>query len=179
MSGAHGSGIRSLADVKLRCEVDEITGCWKWSRSYNYSREAHHRTAVAWFPLRERVMSVARIVAILDGKPLHKGWRAWNTCNTEGCCNPEHIRTGTSKMWGDYMARAGRMNTVEALAAKARIGAAKAKVSDEQIAEILASNETHAEIAKRYGVVKQTISKIRAGHRRMRMAPGSSVFAWR
>jgi hypothetical protein len=44
---------------------------------------------------------------------------------------------------------------------------------------IMTSNEPSPALAKRYGVTKATICKIRRGERRLRMAPGSSVWAMR
>jgi hypothetical protein len=177
--GAHGSGIRTLDHVRDRCDINEVTECWVWARAYNTTPEKKSMTPTAWFPAEQRVVSVPRIVAVLSGKRLERGWRCYNVCSTPGCVNPEHLATGNGRMWGAYMARSGRMQTVSAKAARIRQGATKVKITDEQVMEIMASDEVASVLAKRYNVAKATICKIKRGERKMRLSPGASIFAWR
>ena len=66
-------------------------------------------------------------------------------CNTPCCCNPDHIVPATDR---ENKLRAGQF-----------------KLSDEQVKEILASNELHKDLARKYGVTRGHISNLKRSYR--------------
>lgn len=83
--------IRTLDDLKARCEVDEQTGCWVWTGS----RDANgHPKPYIINPSNGQgaQMSGARALLLLTGQPVVDGhaYVRVATCTNEACVSPEH-----------------------------------------------------------------------------------------
>lgn len=104
-------------------------------------------------------LTMCRGVLLLTGQPLAAHTR--HSCGNPPCINPRHIRPGTAAENAADRERHGRT------AHGAQIP--QFKLSDDQVREIRASSETHAEIGARLGVHPTTVSQIRRGLRRQRV----------
>lgn len=162
--------ITTAADLKARCIVSDITGCWRWQGAQN---EGHPRL---WMFDRvkglSRVISGPRAAALLGELPLFNGWRAWMTCQRKDCVNPAHVTTGTVAQWGAWMAQHARMKGSPKRRHAVREAWRKKLPQNAAAAQIVrASQATGRELAIQLNLSEQTISKMRTG-RAWRDLPG-------
>lgn len=166
-------GVRTIAGLKDRCVVDEITGCWLW----RFARNSKGAPSLQYPPLGRVVSLGVAIGHLRTGKPPKPGVVWHCTCETRQCANPDHRRAGTRS---SQMLAAGIKRSPQT---RAKIIAGKrrtSKVSDADVSEIRASTMTLAEISQRYNITEGYACEIRSGKRRSPLAaPGSSVFFWR
>jgi hypothetical protein len=71
-----------------------------------------------------------------------------HTCDNRACINVEHLFLGTQRENLDDMTRKGRRHY---------------KLSDQDVADIRTSSERGVDLARRYGVTEDTVSRIRHG----------------
>ena len=99
MSHPHGTylgGIRNLDDLRLRCVVDEDTGCWHWRLSKCDGVPKVHVTHPA-LPRPGHIMRGRRAALLLArGRDLPAGHVAYArlTCQSADCVNPSHCQSG-------------------------------------------------------------------------------------
>lgn len=186
-----GPGIYTLSDIKARCRVDDITGCWHWSMAMRHngaSNGSRSLTPSVSVPtgvlgMSRRTLSVARVVWLMQGKPLRQGWVVWRTCRADDCCAPAHQKAGPKAEEGAWMRASGhRRGSAHRLAINRRALAVQAISADvvQAVAEQIEAGRLHREIAADTGVHKSTISRIANGkhfHQRPAVLRGSSVFA--
>lgn len=183
-----GRGVYALADIRDRCRVDEITGCWHWALASRVGgRQSGSLTPSVCVPAgvigdKRRVLSVGRLVWLMGGKPLTAGQVVWRTCGHEDCCAPTHLMAGTKAEEGAWWRASGRRrgNPLRA-AVNARNVASQAVPAEtvQIVVEQLQAGVYQRDISAATGVHKATISKIANGrhyHQRPRGVRGASVF---
>lgn len=162
--------MRTVADLKLRCWVDEDTDCWQWRGGH--SGDGHPRL---WLPALGRPVTLGIAACYLrTGKKPEKGsyWRT--VCGTKDCANPAHRKPGTRSQ--QMLAHNMRRDQVQ----RSRVAAGKRAVSslsDEAVQDIRSSAEVLRVVAQRHGISIAHASAIRRGESRVLMAPASSVFS--
>lgn len=150
------SGIRTIADLKDRCLVDDITGCWVVGKS----QTARRGLARVWLPALARSLTPGAAIAFLTTGSLPMRGVAWHrTCQTLGCANPAHRTKGTRKSQMDA-AKVKRSPLQRARIAKAKRAASK-NVSEGIAALIRASTEPTAVLARRYDLSEGQVRRIR------------------
>lgn len=109
---------------------------------------------------------VRKLVAQLSGRPVLAGGY-WSTrCGTVGCIAPDHIvRRNTRE---HFRRMAGKLHSSPAAMAvrNAKISQMRrrhGKLSQEQIQELMHSNETSREAAARLGISRATVRKYQTG----------------
>ena len=164
-------GIRTLDDLRNRCHVDDITGCWHWRLSDR-----------VWLPALHSSRSIAVAALFLDGRKPRGDYRTVRSCSCEDCANPAHVVGMSIERFGKHLADTGRLKgSPKRAAACHRNSLPQRALSEEQVAEALASNETAQALARRWGVDETVVGRIRRGQS-YRPAPqmaGSSAFTWR
>lgn len=172
--GTHLDGVRTLADLKMRCHIDEESGCWRWKG------HCCRGTPFTHFPLDGKAMKASgrRAALILSGQRPEPGQVAFprDACMYHDCVRPQCARWGTVSDRMQYVARQGRFGDPERLARLARYNESRRKVSTEDRLEIVLSPETGVEIAKRMNISQRRVSQIRSTNR---TTPAASVFEWR
>ena len=171
--GTHIGGIRTLDDLRDRCYVDDSTGCWHWRLAFTKENPQ------VW--IQDRTVLGQRAALILAGKLAPNARRCWATCGNRDCVNPKHCRSGSYADWGAWVKATGNWRGNPATrAANVRNGQERSKLTAEQVAEILRSDETHTALGRRLGVHHSTISNVRRGVS-WRQSPtrAASVFSWR
>lgn len=132
----------TIARFWSKVSVGDKAECWPWRAKKNakgygcFSDLKAHR--VAYELLRD---------------PIPEGKVACHHCDNPSCCNPYHLFIGTHQDNADDAVSKGR--TLRGSKHP------RSKLTDEQVAMIRASNLTGAELARRLGVSKSTISGIR------------------
>lgn len=166
------SGVRTISDIKDRCTVDDITGCWHWRGA----RNGQHAPSL-WFPPMRACTGLPTVIAyILTGKAPPKGVVWHCTCETRFCANPAHRKAGNRST--QMLARKLRKTPLER-ARIARSKRANSKLTDDTVREIRESDDILRVIAERYGCSADHVWKIKHGTiRRPLAAPGASVFSW-
>lgn len=162
MSVAHGAylgGIRTLEDIRLRCYVDERTGCWHWRMHFSRGR-----SCCAWTVAGIVHKGTAtRAAWELSGRNVEPGWvvaRRRAVCDSPDCCNPEHLRAGPKSKVQPKLTpeqrTAHRIGVTRVSRARSKLGMAAAL-------QIRLSDATcHVEAAK-WGIAPTTVSAIRRG----------------
>lgn len=185
-----GHGIYTLEDIKGRCRVDELSGCWHWTYAIsdggkpNSSRTPRVSLPPGVISESHRTISVARVVWLMLGRPLRAGHVVWRTCLHDDCCAPGHLRAGTKAQEGAWMTANGhrRGNPLRQAINLRNVAQSQAVplAVVRTIEAAIAAGTLQRDIAATTGVNKATISKIAQGkhlHQR-RTVPAASVFAW-
>lgn len=117
-----------------RWSVDPETGCWNWLL---------HRipTGYGQVRVRGRAHLAHRFNWEMANGPVPDGLELDHLCRNRGCVNPAHLEVVTHH---ENLRRACRT-----------------KLTDEAARQILASDKSHAELAREYGVDPSHIGKIR------------------
>lgn len=176
--GAYLGGIRTVEDLRQRCRVDDITGCWHWSMCMTQGSPRVH------FGLngKQLVMRGRRAaLTIAAGKLLHASHKAWarDFCHAADCVNPEHARSGTRQQHGAYMVRTGRSKTTAKSLSAIRAGRSRRRLTPDQARLIRQSNAPILALAEQFGVSAYAVWCVRAGKTWREAAANSSVFTWR
>lgn len=151
-----------VARVRARCE--EVGECWVWQGA----RKKINDQPVLQLKER-RVVNIRRHLAQLAGRP-HANDRTWSATSKKGCeagcVNPEHVRlidrptlqreSAAAMDAGTVLARRKKM--FDRLAERGRV-----RLTDEMRAEIDDSHDSASALARRFGVVKSTVSAYRNG----------------
>lgn len=131
--------------------VDSSNGedsCWPWTGfclPKGYGKTSH----------RGKDITSHRLAYTLAHGHIPDGMHVLHSCDNPPCCNPAHLHLGTN------------LDNIAEMRAKLRHNFGErngsAKLTDDDIRAIRASTEPQRAIAKRYGVVQQTISAIKTG----------------
>jgi hypothetical protein len=124
--------------------------CWEWQ-----GRKNEKGYGYIWCEKAHRVA-----YSLAKG-PIPAGALILHECDNRACCNPAHLRVGSAKENARDMVDRGRHRSSYGL----RNG--NGKLTDSQVAEILASPEKGVALARRFEVSESTVSMIRNRRRRL------------
>lgn len=124
--------------------VEKTDGCWHWVGSRD-------RDGYGVFMFNGQSHRAPRIALMLDGRAPSSGQYACHHCDNPSCVRPSHLYPGTPTQNVDDARRRNRM----------AVGSRRSRLSDDDVMEIRATNETHRAVAERYGVSPPLISMIR------------------
>jgi hypothetical protein len=166
--GTKLDGVASIEELKGRCVVDEITGCWHYRTARGKPMRRGFRHAV-FMHTTQSGMSVPKASWLLShpGETLKSGWICFRKCESYDCANPEHITRGTRKAHGAHMAASGKAVTPAKTAANKRMGPVhpRRKLNDELRQWAAESTQSATEAGHGLGVVHQLVSRIRRSAR--------------
>lgn len=184
-----GGGVYGLDDIRDRCRVDELSGCWVWSMAVSDGgKPCSSLTPRVSLPAgvlshAPRTVSVARAAWLMSGRSLRTGQVVWRTCCNELCVSPKHLKAGTKREEGAWMAANGHRKGDARRAAinLANVANTQAIPAEtvRRIEGLLADGVLQWRIRELTGVHEATISKIANGrhmHQR-RVVRGASVFS--
>jgi hypothetical protein len=186
MSHPHGTylgGIRNLDDLRLRCVVDEDTGCWHWRLSLCDGVPKVHVTHPA-LPRPGHIMRGRRAALLLArGRDLPAGHVAYArlTCQSADCVNPSHCQSGDRHAHGRYLTKSGKVKGLlsKRKASRAMWDKRGRKVTPEVRAHILASDATTYALAKELNLSQFAVWSVRKGAVHTPHLAQASVFTWR
>lgn len=174
--GTYLGGVNSIASLRARCHVDEVTGCWLWRQHTT----KHGLAMVSLASSTGRTKSLGRRAALdLSSRkqptPDHVAY-AIESCFEPSCCNPMHARWGTRTERMRQASARGAFNSPERIARLKRLSQQLSKLTPAQRVEAATSTGDCKEIAARLGVSPGRIAQLRRGGEK-RLA--ASVFEWR
>lgn len=174
-AGAYLGGIRTVEDLRCRCRVDEVTGCWHWSLAIVGGAPSVHWVDADGVRRKARGRRASLLIA---GRKIAKGHVAFArpVCTSYDCVNPDHSKSGDRDEEGKAIASSGiwKNSPVKIAAAKA-VAKKKRKLTDAQAAEIRSSDLSGLALSKQYGLSPYAIWCLRSG--RSYKANGFSIFS--
>ena len=182
MTHEHGTylgGIRDLAELRNRCRMEG--DCWVWGGGLSRGKPSINLS----LPDGTRTSKAGRRVGVLlSGVTIKPGHVVWQSpkCDEHLCVNPAHAAIGTrSGALLEHERRYGWKKAVHHARAGARLVALCAKVTPDQVEEIIVSTEKRTVIAKKYGICVAQVYNIRSrkAWRGPIAAVNNSVFSWR
>ena len=149
--GKHLGGVRTLADIKARCE--EVGTCWEWQR---YINECH----VPQVGYNGMPRPARRVAWEMVNGPTPPGMKITNTCGNHKCVNPDHSKP----VHPATILKRNAKSANEALR-RARISRTKRKKMGPPPDVITVMQHDHTspvlELAQRLGVSESTVYKYR------------------
>ena len=140
-----------MTDVdRFWAKVDKSKDCWTWAAS---KRGAGYG-AIGW---QGSVRRAHRVAYELENGPIPEGMCVCHSCDTRECVRPSHLFLATQSENIQDMIRKGRK------ASQAGEHGSQAKVSWTDVEAIRSSTERQQDIARRFNLSQQQVSKIRTG----------------
>lgn len=131
--------------IVSRCKTDPISGCWIWQGS-------RHEFGYGTMSERNKPVKVHQRIYELCVGP-RNGLCVLHRCDNPPCCNPDHLFLGT------------RLDNVRDCISKGRFPVghrnAMSKLSPSNVAKIRNSNLPELTLAKRFGVNRSIINRVR------------------
>jgi hypothetical protein len=144
------SGSERYGTVMERIERDTFyepnSGCWLYAGPVD--EKGYGRIRIGGKKLRVHNATFRN-----DKRPLAKDQLVMHSCDMPCCWNPEHLSAGTNKENRQDAMVKGRIPKGEE--------STQAKLTNDIVAEIRASSETHRALGERYGVSHNVIGKIK------------------
>lgn len=131
---------------------NEQTGCLEWAGYRTHNGKGY---GLVWYAGSKIGAHRAAYLEYVGEIP--DGMFVCHSCDNPACVTPEHLWLGTAKDNSDDKINKGRTNTPKGSAHW------RSKLTENQVAEILASDENRFVIAERCGVSAGTVWEIRAG----------------
>lgn len=137
-----------LTKERIEAKVERLTecGCWIWMGGCQMRGYGELLS-------NNKKYSAHRASYLLYKGEIPKGMYVCHKCDTVSCVNPDHLFLGTQKDNLQDMARKGRSTKGE------KNG--QAKLTTNQIKEIISSQDTHQSIADKFGVSRSHVGLIK------------------
>ncbi len=132
-----------------RIEAVPFAGCWLWTGSTDHLGYARLRGGDEYLGHR---FAYARLRGAIPA-----GACVLHRCDVPSCVNPDHLFLGTHQ---ENMVDRNSKGRSARLRGELN---GHAKLTEDQVREILASTDTHRSLARRYGVTHGLIGNIKAG----------------
>lgn len=154
--------MRTLEDVYGRCVLDEITGCRSWKGCMDKHGPRIYAPDMRFGGAMKTQYGRRAVWQLVNQRPLPKGWRVFGTCGNLACLAYKHMEASTAAERGRKVAASGKQKgLIKRIVANRQIGRARSVLTPEIVIEIVESVETGLAIAKRLGICRTTISKVR------------------
>lgn len=190
------SGSNAQTMCSLACRVKHaalqftgVAGCWEWPLSRNVKNG--YGQISTWSNGRRKVLYAHRSSYNTFVGPIPKHLFVLHKCDNRPCFNPDHLFLGTALDNSLDMDSKGRRRIVVAKVhwtalhpdkiprgssykKRATLSGSKhpgSKLSEHEVTDILASNETLISLAKRYSVSSTTIWQIKSRKTWKRVTP--------
>lgn len=127
--------------TKIDMHNGDTTVCWEWKGNVNAKDGRPYFTVQG-----KRRPAYNIILTLYSGEPLQENQVARHSCDNPICCNPNHLSWGTHQ---------DNMNDM-----KERERHGLPKIVVKAIRNLLREGRSHKEIAKLYGVARESITAI-------------------
>ena len=177
--GTYLCAIRDIESLRLRCVINEMTGCWRY-RGCTEGKQA--KLQIVLPDGTRRVMRGRQAAWVLKhGRPIPPGTVTMPRprCGGDCCVNPDHVAVGPRKKAIQVAAQRGAFDTPEFRLALHKTQQGKRKISLAGETALRLSKEPLAEAAARLGISYSYARDIRAGVVKGGLHRVASVFDWR
>lgn len=148
--------VHTIETLLARCE--EVGDCLEWQGGYagNGHPVVRHN--------KQNVLA-RRLAYTLAGHVIKPGHILAMKCNNPRCIDPAHVMQRTEKQHMAHMGRQGRQSDHlrSAKIAATKRASGQAKLTEQQVREIRASQKTNRQLAAEYGINPSRINGIRLG----------------
>lgn len=148
--------VHTIETLLARCE--EVGDCLEWQGGYtgNGHPAVRHN--------KQNVLA-RRLAYTLAGHVIKPGHILAMKCNNPRCIDPAHVMQRTEKQHMAHMGRQGRQSDHlrSAKIAATKRASGQAKLTEQQVREIRASQKTNRQLAAEYGINPSRINGIRLG----------------
>lgn len=146
--------------TRIHSKIIEDGDCWRWTGAV---QKTGNTPTMQWMG---RVGNVRRFI-LLESGPQRKNYLASNSCGHAWCVKPEHViseaRRKIVKKSLAAMPLSDKLMRSLRMAKTIHEGRGRSKLTIEQARQIRVDDRRRDVIAAAYGVVPQTISRIRNG----------------
>lgn len=172
-------GIRTIEDLRLRCRIDNETGCWRWAgakQEYGGSRAAEPRV---WLADHDCCVNGKRAAAILSGRTPKRGQLVYAKCLNSMCVRPDHQIVGTAKERGAWLAAQGVLKgNPSRVAQNTRMSRGRSSINMELARWARESEQTGVEVAHALDIGIAAVSRIRRHETWREQMQAASVFSF-
>ena len=148
--------VHTLETLMARCE--EVGDCMEWQGSYtgNGHPAVRHN--------KQNVLA-RRLAYTLARNVIKPGYVLAMKCSNPRCIDPAHVVQRTEKQHMAHMGKQGRQSDHlrSAKIAATKRASGQAKLTEQQVREIRASQKTNRQLAAEYGINPSRINGIRLG----------------
>lgn len=137
--------------------------CWPWQGQ----RSKHGYGLIHWTPEKgRRTCTTAHRVMLIAfaGPPIDDSLEAMHTCDNPPCCNPMHLRWGSTAANLEDARRKGRLDWQ--LGRKRRPHTRVRNLTDDMVRAIRASTDDARDIARMFGISRLHVYNIKARRRK-------------
>jgi hypothetical protein len=160
--GAYLGGVRTVADVRLRCVMDAGCDCWHL-RSPRGRPMPMDRVHKMWVHGRGSMSATRAVWELAHGRPMPQGRRAVRMCGTYDCANPAHIRAlSESQAQRHYTGKGYEMSPARRQHLQ-KLQRARRRFTPEQVREVRLSALPAAALARQFGFSQSSVAAIRRG----------------
>ncbi|WP_324807215.1 hypothetical protein SH584_11475 [Sphingomonas sp. LY29] len=156
----HGSPLaevqfRGPDEVRFWAKVEKAgpDDCWHWKIKKGLNQYGQFRSSELKRPIGAHAFSFYLANHYVPPEVMHK-------CDVRSCVNPRHLQAGTRKLNMADMKAKGRAPIIERKKGEAHHAA---KLTEADVRAIRVSTETHASLARKYGVTVQVLRAARMG----------------
>lgn len=148
-------GVQSIVDLKARCEIDGKH--WIWTM-----KSMSGNAAVPQSYYKGKNIAARRLAWILSGKKIAQGHVIAGSCSYSLCVNPACCKSVSKAESVSIASKAGKFDTLRRkMASRQSASTYRRKFTTAQALQILADQRPQDEIAKDWGVRRQTIGLIK------------------
>ena len=151
MRMVHKNKVKTLQE-RFEAKFAKSDGCWEWGAGKVLDGYGH-------FSIAGMAQKAHRVAYQLYVGEIPEGMCVCHHCDNPGCVNPSHLFLGTNA--DNIRDRENKVRGVRPMNAGEKHG--HSKLTEAQVIEIRAKHSSGArvvDLAKEFGVVHQTISKI-------------------
>lgn len=183
-------GVRSIDDLRGRCHIDEITGCWLWrggfSNANDYSPTPTCQARIGGAE-KPRIIAAPRAAWLMSGRLLAAGQIVWRSrCSEAACINPAHCKAGTQREMMAEIKASGRLRGNPERAAMNMRSVLKMATPVEVVQRCEAmfkAGMLQKDVRAETGLRPETLRAIRLGTHinsttKQRLVTQASVFSW-
>lgn len=138
--------------AKVKSFTVEVGDCWEWLGAFNGK--------VPMMRVGKKMMAVRRALVLHEGKELYSHDYITCGCGNWRCVNPEHSRQTQRRF---HMKRIAASTSPLKTAHVIALAKKRSKRTPEMDMDIINSNDSIAEAAKKHGISSGLVGKIRRG----------------
>ncbi len=171
--------IGTIHDLHGRCVIDKDTGCWHLRTAYGREIETKPgRVPRVWVYGKGATTATQAAWELKHHQPVPEGRVVYRTCCSKDCIAPHHLKLGTRKGMGGFLARTGRLRgDPSRVEVNRRNAAGHTKLTPELRQWLIESPQSGVDAAHGLGVSQGRVNTLRQEYRKRAALAAPSIFA--